>query len=242
MQENKYDVKSNEEKHFIWFLEDLQKYGYIKSFEYEPEALSINDGLYFKTFTKAFKVRQQILIPEKVYTYDFKVVWDKSAYGIFFYDFENCHPLALVANKHLFPAQMTFLCTTDTCETPCDNFECNEYVSHIEVKGNFDVHNMIRLAKSNVAFIWERHKIYIHILEPYITFERFFFPSRFVYTDNNPTRLRVRKGIKVLSSTNITKYVTLMKKLKDDFLTKYNKRQAKKRDSIKKLNRLPNTK
>jgi hypothetical protein len=188
-------MKSKEELHFLWFLEELLQKNFIKSYSYEPTPIIINKPCYYKTLNNKNKVVTRKLIPEKTYTYDFLIIWSNLANGVFFFDIAAEEVLI---HKYLIPAQLS------------KENELYNFMSRIEVKGEYDMNNMTRLARSNIAYVWDKYKLYIHIVKPYDIFKNLFYPKRFAVTDNNMTRERVRKGLLIKDLMTFDDYIKMI--------------------------------
>ena len=152
--------KSKEELHFYFWLLELQKLKYVKSIEYEPVTFKLTDReLSVQSLTKKDNKVKLKLIPIKHYTPDFKIVWDKKALGKFVQNYEDEDT---IYNKSLI-------------------FVNSELVSWIDTKGTSDIYNMERLAKSNIAFLYNTQNVYVEIVKPADLFMLTFVPLN-IYT------------------------------------------------------------
>lgn len=183
------NIKSKEELYFLWYLEELKENNFIFNYKYEPKPFVLNEELTSTVVEESIvkrgsdkgKVKRssknKVLIPSRTYTCDYLINWNISAKDIFFFDITKP---ALKDNKNIFGAQW-------------DN-TLKLYFSYIEIKPSFDKFNMERLVKNNIAFVWQKEKIYVNIIKPYSLFSNSFYPKRFEYTDKNDTVKRKYKG------------------------------------------------
>lgn len=94
---NKKETKENpDEMYFTWYLDELQEYGYIESYEREPETINVLPA-YVHTREKHFVNKENEseefnLLQPITYTYDFRVIWDQSAKNIFTEPFNKDKP------------------------------------------------------------------------------------------------------------------------------------------------------
>lgn len=191
---------SKEEQYFQWWLEELKTQKFIEKYEYESKGFELNKGVNVKyeTGVRVIKEKQKTIIPVKIYTPDFFVIWTDKAKDIFMFDINeklNYNPNL----RKLIPA-----CVNDY----------NKYISYIEVKPNFDMQNMTRLVKTNIAVVWDKYNVYIHIVKPVKLFFNTFVPKRYYYTDNGfedkKLRLVNKKPVKD-TAINLNKYYETFK-------------------------------
>jgi len=157
--------KSKEELYFSWYLDELLAKGYIESYVYEPETFPLTDGLKLsyevevigkkKTTTK---IKEKTILEPSTYTVDFKVTWLPKAIGILVSEFNNY--------------KGTY-------------YLCNDKISYIEIKGNYDSNNMSRLARSNIKFLYHNTKIYVNLVKVPDVFKNTFTPEKYLFTDKN---------------------------------------------------------
>lgn len=181
--------KSEEERIFACFLDDLVASDYIISYEYEPSAIVLCDESVI-TITKNKKKKTKIVVENKqvklldslIYTPDFKVVW-------------NC-------------AKSNIIFTYDDNTIICDKlppFYVQDGISYIEVKPSYDRNNMTRYVKVKLAWIYDKYKTYTNLVIPQTLFKKTFYPDCFFYTKLGKER-QTKQGSSLVSLLNISKY------------------------------------
>ena len=181
---------SNEEKYFSWYLEELKERKYIDNWKKIEIAYELTDGLshtYIKKMKKIEDVElmQTILSPSS-YTPDFKIFWNKKAYGIFVQDINN------TKNKIVTP----FICDS-------------EGISIVETKGTFDMGNMTRLATLNIKFMYFRYNIYVNLIKVPTIFKKTFTPDRYLMTDKTfrPRAINYGTKKKPIGPKSLSKFI-----------------------------------
>lgn len=146
--------------HGIWMSQ--QEAGFISGYESQPESFVLSDPFFYlfdkKLKTKTRRVSQKF-IPEHLYTADFKLEWAEKARGIFFNGFADS------VNLKKIP------------------FIAKNRICHIEVKPDFDVHNMQREFSINQKWVFQKHGIYVQKVIPSckrgFLFAKTFTPKKF---------------------------------------------------------------
>lgn len=154
---------SDEEVFVAMWLEELKQAGYVKRWSRATEAINMTSGLKIpytkitelKTKTKHEKKELTLLRPSE-YTYDFEVTWAFKGIETFLYGIYNEAPT-------LNPKERLFF-TSDFNKTL------------LEVKPHFDQNNMERLFVLNQKFLWDKHKIFVNLVEPIELFRKTFIP------------------------------------------------------------------
>jgi len=163
------EYKSNEEYFFSLWLDELKSNGYIKSYEYEPDAIPLSSKV-----SRSLQKKEQFVLHPHEYTYDFLIKWDKSAIGIFATIFES-------DVKSLTPLY-------------CDV----NLVSAIEIKPEFDYKNMTREVMINIKWVWEKYNIYINLVKTPSFFKKSFTPAQFLLTKTKKPRVIKYKPVLTL--------------------------------------------
>lgn len=174
---------SEEEMYFSWYLEELKKTGYIEKwarFEDVEESYELTDGLVHKYIKRMKRVEDKMLdqtiLAPSIYTPDFKIWWTHKALRVFVTDI-NIH----------WESKIT---------TP---FICQDRVSVIETKGNFDHKNMTRLANNNIKFVYEKFGVYINMVKVPDIFNKTFTPNRYLLTDRTMKARKINyKNVRTL--------------------------------------------
>jgi len=170
---NGMELDSNEELWMCWWLEELQKYGFVSEikrgsvFEMSPKLV----GWYMVQETLKTKVKttrkEVCLLREHIYTCDFDV--------------------------YFTPCGVEKLCTSSTYYEPNRLFVSYQQglynKAFIEVKPSFDQNNMERLFKINQKWVYDKHGILINLVKPTELFAATFYPKAYL------TKGRKIKGI-----------------------------------------------
>jgi hypothetical protein len=151
---------SNEERDFEAYLIELKKaniildYKRAETFVLNSKELKIQwlEEKVLKTKSKPVP-KSEVLIKTKSYTPDFEVKWN----------LDNQKTFKLVSVLHFFKKRNHFVCN-------------DKGISFIEIKPIIDMHNMTRLFKTNQAFMWDKHNIYVNLITPENTFKETFTP------------------------------------------------------------------
>lgn len=178
--------ESYEELHFSWYLKELQKQGYIISWERNDKSYQMTEGLYRDYIIPMKRVddkkKTQTIIKPSVYTPDFNIFWHEKSEGIFVTD---------LSNKTL----------KSKISTP---FISNFGLTVVETKGSFDQNNMTRLANNNVKFVWKLYQVYVQIVKIPNIFNTTFTPNRYLFTDKTKV-LRKIKYKNIITIKDFTK-------------------------------------
>lgn len=179
------DYRSDEEVYFQWYLDDLIEAGFIDKYNYESEEYQLFDQLKLpwmeqkKTMVKSREF--EALKPSK-YTPDFNIYWTEKAKGIFVNG-----PASI---EKPFFAGSEFLNFTDQPK------------SVIDVKGSAKSRG--KKNSSAITFplkqklMWLVHSIYVHKAVPQELFEKTFTPMRYLYTDKNGSKRKIKWDVKTV--------------------------------------------
>jgi hypothetical protein len=154
---------SDEEVYIAMWLQELQDAGFVKKWSRASESINMTSGLkipytkitQLKTKTKEER-REFILLRPSEYTYDFEVTWTHAGVSAFLFGIFNESPT-------LNPKDRLFYTTAFN-------------VTLLEVKPSFDQNNMERLFVLNQKFLYDKHKIFVNMVEPVALFEKTFLP------------------------------------------------------------------
>lgn len=170
---NKTEIESNEELWMMWYLEELLEKKIIESFTFNTESIVLNKELEINYVSPrkriADKVLTQVIIPRKVYTPDFKLIWNQ--------EFFNSSPFKL----HFLPTVQAY-----------------DMTSILEVKGTWDQNNMTRLFKQNQAYIWDKHGLFIQLVKLPDLFAKTFTPKRYLLTNKTMKPRIIKHEVKLL--------------------------------------------
>ena len=173
---------SKDEIWFKWYLDELVDAGFIKAVVYQPNGYILSASkqypIHVQLKTK-IKIVKRTLLKGHIYTPDFKIIWSKTAKGIFYQEIYGREKL----------------------EAP---FIAYDGISVIEVKPNFDMNNMTRLFTINQKWTMEKHGVYVQAIQltpktkggkitahKNAIFNTSFCPERFRWTDKS---LKARKA------------------------------------------------
>lgn len=199
--------ESTGEHHFLWFLEELNKHGFIKGVFWQEISFNLCDKveLEYKTtklkrkansrnsiidLKEGFKyeTKKKTILPAHVYTPEAVIVWDRSAEGIFYDDIEQ--QSVVYENRSFFIGQKL---RTHIEQIDHEGFHVGDMInpviiSVVEVKPSFDFRNMTRLFKINKQFMWSVHKLYVNLCVTPDMFLETFLPERYLLTDKSMTK------------------------------------------------------
>lgn len=173
--------ESDEERYFAAWLDELVAAGFVDSYLVHPFSYEITEKLInkynqvvkLKTKTR-IEQKEQVLLTGSVYTPDFMILWNDSAYKIF-YDLLGC------GTKIDAP----FIAHLDSSP---EGGEQEDFVySIVETKGSFDYQNMTRVFINNQKIVWDKYERYVNLCKVPDIFEQTFTPSSYLKT---PTGLK----------------------------------------------------
>lgn len=177
------DLQSMEELYFLWWLCDLKDYGYVEDAWYEDDVFVLGKG-YDKIYEKQMKTKtkrlNETVIPQNIYTPDFKIKWTEKARGVFYEDLVS-------KNKLMHGRRANYMIGEDL-------------VSYIEIKPDFDFNNMTRYVKIKINWLFQSHGVYVNLVKVPSLFKSTFTPERYILTDNNKKTRRINFKVKKISS------------------------------------------
>jgi hypothetical protein len=150
-----------DEIHFIWYLEELLKEGFISRFKDQPEYI----------LSEKLKINN-IILREHHYTADFKFQWTNKAIGIF-------HTLL---NEKLF----NFIIT----DLPISVIDIKPSLSNFYAGNAKYKQSNVKNFKINQKWVYQVHKIYVQEIEIHELFGKTFTPNRYLFTNQNPNLKR----------------------------------------------------
>lgn len=170
--ESKY---SDEEIHFMWWMEELIKAGYIIEYKFEPCIVELSNKKEINIL-KRRKEKKSFLLHPHIYTPDFGIKWNEKAINIFITDINS-----------------TDFNTNSPFYAELDEFY-KLYKSFIEIKPIFDQNNMTRAFIINQKWIYEKYKKYINLIECSWLFAKTFTPKKYLFTDisGNPRKIKFK--------------------------------------------------
>jgi len=147
-----HDFASDEEAYMNWYLLELELEGYIRDVEYQPKSFpicspaKITHLVYGKR--KGIFTKEVTLLQGSEYTADWAWIWTEKAKNIFFatHSYLNKKDYPFIANKSQIDPLIHF--------------------SVIDVKGNFDPNNNIRMFSMNQKIIYDKYGIYVQGIVP----------------------------------------------------------------------------
>jgi len=173
------NYKSDEERYFADWLEELKEADYVKSWEYEPETFVLAEKVDFPCLKrmKTKNKQEEFNGMQKVeYTYDFKILWDFKAVGIFIWD-----------------ESITYIKKSDVLFF---NYG-STVISYIDIKGTFGGRNNSSAISAPIKMKWlyQKYGIYVQIIKPLGgLFKKTFYPKSYFTTDKGNERSKRIKG------------------------------------------------
>jgi hypothetical protein len=182
---NGIQIDSIEEQMTVMYFEELIEAGYVEKLERAP-TYTLSERLEhrytqvveMKTKTKEVE-KNQVLLESHVYTPEFLVNWTH-------------------AGAALFVDRMNK-------KSKIDAHFIGAYRTLIEVKPNFDQNNMTRLFKINQKWMWEKHKLFVNLIQPHKLFEQTFTPTAYLKTATGKQKVihwKVRSMENYITSLN----------------------------------------
>lgn len=168
---NGLPVDSQEEVMAIMFFEELMEHGYVEKIE-RAESIKLSERLEnkymqvveMKTKTKEVE-KNQVLLEDHVYTPEFVITWT-------------------LKGSELFTDDIKF--KVGKFEKP---FVSQYWKSVLEIKPSFDQNNMTRLFVINRKWVWDRHQIFVNLVQPHKLFEETFTPTAYLKTPTGKDRV-----------------------------------------------------
>lgn len=160
-----WNLDSQGEVDFCYYLEELEKAGYIEDFKRGMSYCLSNSlvNTYKTTSKKGIIQKSQTILSSHVYTPDFQIYWTKEGRKLFTY--------TLGENKITKPFILDW----------------TEY-SIIENKPAFDFANMTRLSSLNIKWMWDKYGIYVQKIVNDELFAKTFTPKACLKTKTGKDR------------------------------------------------------
>lgn len=169
---NGIPVDSQEEVMMLMYIEELIQHGYAERVERAQSFKLSEKLLHDYSVTVALKTKDkivdkhQILLEDHIYTPEFAVIW-------------------LSKGKDIFVDSLYQPNATSRLVRPFIGNSC----SYIEVKPEHDMHNMTRLFRINQKWMWDKHQIFINLIQPHKLFEDTFTPLAWLTTPTGKKRI-----------------------------------------------------
>jgi hypothetical protein len=169
----KINAKSENEKYFKWWLDELFEAGIIKGYEIQPDSFLLSHPAKYN-YEKQIKTKVNMLkghlFSKHIYTPDFKIIW--------------------VEHNNAFCNQLFSGCNYKKLDRHIIN---QSGVSYIEIKPEFDQNNMTREFRINQKWLYDKHNIYINLIYPTAKkkkclFSETFTPKKYFYTPSGRKR------------------------------------------------------
>lgn len=184
-EETRKVMDSDEEVHFCWWLSELYESGYIDKYE-RAETYELSMPVkrkYLKQLKTKLKNMEQHVMHGASYTPDFKITWNESALDKF----------------------VTYIHSSKISHTV---FYCDEKLETIvEIKGMFDRNNMIRLATTNIKWVFEKHNVLIELVKIPKLFKDTFCPKRYLETNKSNKKRSLKLNKKAWTPIKLKQYV-----------------------------------
>lgn len=76
------EFKSNHEKYFSWWLDELMEVGIIDNYDYEPTSYELSDKVVYQVLDNKGKQKNKTLLEEHCYTPDFIINWNNNKLNV----------------------------------------------------------------------------------------------------------------------------------------------------------------
>lgn len=178
------EFQSDSELYILCWLFELKDKGYVEKIIRAPE-LIIAEGISgefskLKQYkTKAgqmkgkYEQKSQTILPAHHYTAEFVIKWPEVLHPGLVWHLRN-----VSQSKNYAP-----LIAQDIGQ--------DKDISFVEVKPDFDRHNMIRTFMVNQGWVWQSRRIYINLLQPMKLFKRTFTPREYLVSRVKRTERRL---------------------------------------------------
>lgn len=160
------NFRSDEEKYFSWWLDELQEADYINGYDYENKdwdlSASVNTPFHKILKTKTKEELRNILKSHS-YGCDFTIYFNKRSNEYFFSEI------------------------TEVSHIKVDFIYGHDHLGFVEVKPIFDQNNMTREFTINRKWVWDKHGDFVNLVKIGNTknsfFSKTFTPQKFLLTD-----------------------------------------------------------
>ena len=189
---------SDEEMYFEWLLDELKDLGYIESYFFEPEEVTVtgNNFMFIEVdpLTRKTKIlkKDKFLLASTSYTPDYVIKWSPKAKNLFYLDLVEPSQYKQLVKRVPF-------------------FGHNE-VSIVEIKANFDNHNMTRAFQLKRVALGEKF-IYVNLVKIPGFFKDYFITQRYLFT--NKTSKKRKINFDYISLKEYIEEVTILKQTLD---------------------------
>lgn len=159
--------ESDQELWFLWWACELMDRDFIISIS-RADSYNLTGKINYK-YTKATKkgieLKEKVLFNPHSYNPDYNIMWNNTAENIFYWHVESD-----IRKDKMIIAQ--------------------DYIprSIIEVKPDFDQHNMEREARINIKWVYKEYEDIISVVKPKKLFEETFTPMEYIITKTGKER------------------------------------------------------
>lgn len=173
-----YEFKSEEEKYFADWLDELKQADFVESWAYEPETFTLAEAIEFPCQKQMkTKVKEETFPAMKPveYTYDFKIDWKLKAAKILFW---------VPATPYFKKSDIIF-------------FNDAGFTSYIDIKGMFKGKNNTSAytAPIKIKWLYQKHGIYVQIIKAMDLFKKTFYPKSYFFTGKGKDKCKRIKGV-----------------------------------------------
>lgn len=195
------EYDSNGEIYLSWYLNELQDKGYIKNWTAQPDSFILTNEVSRKIIIKKqlkTKVKliekKEIVVRGHLYTADFKIEWDQSAYDI-----------GLVVEFDLNS-------TEAKPKTAIYSFSGISYLEAkpdgLDMKRTPDPKNMVRLFSNKQKEVYDKYGILVELIYHNRLFNDTFVPFRYLTHDKAKGNRAIKYNVILISQ-----YIELNKKI-----------------------------
>lgn len=200
---------SPSENLFVWWLEDLKEYGFLKSYIFEPTSWRIYEPVMFNTLKPMKRVPDKVLekklLDKHDYTCDFELKFTDKGIELF---------LGFIKKNIKGELHMDY----EDVVKPFIANECSNR-AFIEIKpDNHDYQNKTQFVSNTIKSVWDKFNDYVNLIKPERLFKSTFYPSRYFYNDSGKDyrkKIVMRKRVPIKDLDNYISIDTWLNNIKN---------------------------
>lgn len=162
------EYRSEEEKYFSWWLDELVSIGIVNRYMYESNTFTLSKAKSYPLLTimkTKTKLVEKSLLEGHEYTPDWCIEWNEQYLNRFFR-----------------------LINDETCTVKCPFYAIrstkdNKPYSFFETKGSFDRGNMTRLFRITQKWLYDKYGLYVDLLKIPDLFKKTWTPDKYLKTN-----------------------------------------------------------
>lgn len=184
------EFDSTHEIYFYWYLQVLQKFGYIEKFRF-GKRYDLSDKVTHVAIDSRNKISQQTLLSNTFYTDDFGIIWNDKAENIFFNYIDESNNKIPISRNCFFKAQLN---------------NKNKPYSAIDIKNPYNKKGVKAMFSIKQRWVYQMFEIYVQEVEIKHLFLQTFTPKRYTFTDKKASKRSI--NFKVYGIKDFIKRVT----------------------------------